>query len=488
MAKFQRLKEITEDGWKALDEFYEYEVRGINLYLNNFVRSFCRCGNASATIKDKCSDCENFTFITYKREKENESMYYHNNEILERRYNAYYDEMTNTICYSRYYLYVFENSSKNVEFKIEKKKIIEFNSKRLIYLTKDYKQDIVEICSDPILIDFFENHFEYKGEFDDILSLLPKVIKGKRYRRYYDMVDVDIEVSSLLKMIFAIDLKSYLKDVLKDTETFKYPYILKGFMRDYICYKTEICYVSFSYKEDPKYLKDLFSSKLNKKYYHLLDMSCKNEGSLTNALGGSSWVGNNYSLLSFIDMCENEKYDIESTIMHYVSNGMISYKEGYNIIKKYGYILGEEKLCLFEKSFIYYKPDNIRYWEARDYEKHISYTEFLTIEHLDFFEIYLKENISNIKNDIVESFISQIKTMIDYKIPIKEENFKLKTYNFLVNQVLLADVYKMPQGKVDMFLDMFEVNPLEAMTLLANRRKMTKKEMDAFLEIMFRNT
>ena len=77
--------------------------------------------------------------------------------------------------------------------------------------------------------------------------------------------------------------------------------------------------------------------------------------------------------------------------------------------------------------------------------------------------------------------------MLDKKIPIKEENFKTKTYNFLVNQACLAEIYKMPQGKVDLFLDMFEVNPLEALGLLSNRRKLTKKEQDKFLETMLKN-
>ena len=72
--------------------------------------------------------------------------------------------------------------------------------------------------------------------------------------------------------------------------------------------------------------------------------------------------------------------------------------------------------------------------------------------------------------------------MLDNDIPLKENNFKLKTYNYYLNTFKLAEVYKIPEGKVNLFLDMFEKNPLEATSLIKNRRKLTDKEIEQFLK------
>ena len=174
---------------------------------------------------------------------------------------------------------------------------------------------------------------------------------------------------------------------------------------------------------------------------------------------------------------------------------MISWWEGLKAIKQIDSIQQDLKetsyRCTFPKYFDtewkYCKPETSYDWDKEKYKNREDFREFFDKKYLEFFPIFLKENVSSYKKDLIPLFIEKIKTMIDYKISIKEENFKVKTFNFLVNQACLGEKYRMPQGKVDLFLDMFEVNPLEAMKLLANRRKLTKKEQEEFLNTMLKN-
>ena len=70
------------------------------------------------------------------------------------------------------------------------------------------------------------------------------------------------------------------------------------------------------------------------------------------------------------------------------------------------------------------------------------------------------------------------------KIPITKENLKLKNMNYFLNKERLSSTYRIPEDKAECFVDLFEKDPLKAIELLENRRKMTKKQLDSFINEM----
>ena len=74
--------------------------------------------------------------------------------------------------------------------------------------------------------------------------------------------------------------------------------------------------------------------------------------------------------------------------------------------------------------------------------------------------------------------------MKDLGIPVKADNFKIKNYNWITTNKLMASEYKLPEQKVELFLDMFETNPLESLELISNRKKLTEKQIFALIDKM----
>ena len=186
---------------------------------------------------------------------------------------------------------------------------------------------------------------------------------------------------------------------------------------------------------------------------------------------------------SYFSKIEKQNTKKEDLLSYYVSNGLLSFIEAIKIIDKIETIKNEElDMKNFNNDFKFYKPQKPSWYDGMITKDRTSFREFMKIEYLDFLDIYLKENLIVKKELIIEEFIEQIYNMITYNIPIKEENFKLKNYNFYLNLANMSDIYKLPKERVNLFLDMFEQNPLEAIAFIKNRRKVSQKEIENFLE------
>lgn len=496
--------------WDVLDSFYDQKIYGVNMKPNGFERSFCRCGNTLSNFSNKCECCGNVSFINIKNEEltvmKNKTISFFNNEIIAKGYEAIFDDSS--------YEDTFAINGKELSFKEDGSGKISFeiNLKNIAYLDN---YDVKVLNSQG----YFVNDFEYKvlkEKFpkayeifeEKCMGLAEKYDKWGKYlpdfverKLYYGKEGPTIDSVELMDRVFLsalIDKKA--NHFLNDPIVSRYPNILKAYILDF--YMFRLSWTNFECKGNCR-LADLFPG-LNGNYEPLEFFAKEYKTLIENSvlIDNSSYSYYYHrldlSLNMFSKIFIKHNYDkelktgFEDIVFNYVKNGMILFNEGVRIVEQLRTVLNlrpknSNPFYGFREDWIHYKPSKCSSWEEKKYEGHISFKDFITDDLVyDFFKIYLKENISNKKTNLVEGFIEQIKTMQDYKIPIKEENFKVKNFNFLVNHEKLKDVYRLPQEKVDMFLDMFEVNPLEAMALVSNRRKMTKKELEAFLEVMIK--
>ena len=162
-------------------------------------------------------------------------------------------------------------------------------------------------------------------------------------------------------------------------------------------------------------------------------------------------------------------------VENFVLNGMIDLINCFTIIDTINDLIN-----LTSESF---KTASFYYEFCRDEKEYKKALEDIDVEKL--LEFYIKENIS-LKNQerIVLEFLKDVKTLKDLGIKVCEENLKVKNMNYYLNKFRLGETYKLPEDKIEYFIDWFETNPLKAVQLIENRRKVTKKQLDDFLNSM----
>lgn len=483
MAKLKRASSILN--WDVLDDFYGYELKGLNLKPNTFERGFCRCGETNAAYSDKCS-CGNFSFKKIVNEDEtcygNKVETFRDKEIFDTRYSYKIDSDKDGQYFELIKRDIFfkEEASGSLKMNIKETNILKFYENKIILNDITYSEsniDYNDVIRGPLhnlirainkkneyeydefneqgedILEYFTNNCQFLVDaYSDFLKYVPDKCKASKYTWRISIWNTNI----LYKTVMAAFTKFCFSELLSDPLIYRYPNILRYFVEDFTNLQLGDFTYNYFYRDEMKSwtsLENLF--KQAEGYYEIVEFVAKEEKTLS-TLFNTRWHAyleiysrEDCNLKSFLKKVDDDEIGLSDMVFHYVRNGMILYYEGNKILSQ-------------AKSL-------------RDYE-------------IELFKIYLKENISNVKKDLVTNFKNQLELMDKYHIPKTEDNFKVKTFNFLINQACLAETYRLPQDKVDMFLDMFEINPLEAMTLISNRRKMTKKELDAFLEIMLKNT
>lgn len=475
MGKVQRLHSIKN--WDALDDYYGKNVQGIIIKKSTLVRSFCRCGYTDSKIISKCPKCNNYIFEEAWRDEKNNTIFPF---IIDKKINKNYLHLYKKA------LGVAEGGSGEIILKSYKEDLFTM-SELEVSLSKDYQKSVTALIFDYDLEKDILKNFEYE-------ELL------KEYSFFiYD------EYSKILKIIMAYVLKIYCKEFTEDKFCLKYPYLTKCIASQYINYlnsvgksywtasntrslknrKTLLSYIDMTkeidyeklklYENIAKYSFDNYSEFCQNKEFNDLKLVTYN--------GIFNIDYSHYNLNSFLNKIKNQETGKENLLFYYVSNGLLSYIEAINIIDKIITVEDEAlDMKYFDCEWKFYKPKVLSWWQEKNYKDRISFREFFDESFLEFFDVYLKENLVIRKKDLIEGFIEQIHTMLEYDIPLKESNFKLKTYNYYLNTFKLAEVYKLPEGKVNLFLDMFEKNPLEATNLIRNRRKLTDKDIEQFLK------
>lgn len=482
MARLKRASSILN--WEVLDDFYGYELKGLNLKPNSFERGFCRCGESSTSYLDKCS-CGNFSFRKIINESENcygnkvESFY--DKEVFDTRYSYKVDSDKDGQYFQiiRREISFKEESAGELKMSIKESNVIKFYENKMIldeFTYNESRVDYSEVTRGPLnslikainkksetdydefneqgedILEYFTNNCQFLVDaYSDFIKYVPDECNISRYTWKISVKNTNL----LYKTVMAAFTKFCFSELLSDPLIYRYPNILRYFIEDFTNFHLGDFNDNYFYRnsmEEWTSLENLF--KQANGYYEIIEFVAKEEKTLA-TLFSTRWYNHldiycreDCNLKLFLERVEDDEVGLGDIVFHYVRNGMIPYYEGNRIL---------------------------------------SHTKRFNDDKIELFKIYLKENISNVKKDLVASFELQLETMDKYHIEKTAENFKVKTYNFLINQACLAETYRLPQDKVDMFLDMFEVNPLEAMTLISNRRKMTKKELDAFLEVMFKN-
>lgn len=471
MAKLQRFHSIFN--WEPIDNYYGKKVEGLHIKKSSFSRTFCRCGNTENKFISKCPKCNNYNFEDGEKD--------------ERTHNTIYPIITDSII---------------------NKNFIHIYKKQLIYDERDDGSVLFKMGTDTdfkISLDTLEFNSNYSKSifsFLDEHNLTDIILDGKildfePLLKKYEFFIYE-EYPLLTKILLAISLNSNGKIFINDKDCLNYPYLSKAIAGNYLNYLESLKNDYYWFRRNNRIVtRDCeFEKKVGSFYKDklaLLENICKYSfdnldiesacNSLRIITYRDIFEDRGNSLSDFLKKVDEKEIGEEDILYYYVENGLLSFREANNILRKFQTIYDKSlDMKGFSDSWKFYNPEKPSWWENKNLKDRISFRDFLIEEHLDFFDLYLKENIIVKRNDFVEGFIEQIYDMIQYDIPICEENFKLKTYNYLVNTYKLAEVYKLPQERINLFLDMFETNPLEAISLIKNRRKITDKEIENFLK------
>lgn len=428
--KYLRIK-----GWDVLDSFFEKEVKGIHMTLEkSFGRAFCRCGETIASDGSihKCPKCGNIEFEEY-------GSHYYCSDVVTPAIRHSKDE---SMCPTSYKIY-----------------------EHRIFGDVDAKREVITFTEDNFLLyEFLEREIIETKAAPLRYSVNPT---GDNLEEYIKAWPHFSKIEKFLKSRYSLSV-SYLKDALEIFNTFE-----KTVEDDlYIQYPDlGLCIISHLHEKRAK-----FSFRDNlplKSYLKLLDvddefLNVYNEMSQSSGhwrtegifekfyKSGSSWRDEGVYIYKELQSQKDINSIGYELIVPYIKNGVLSLKLGLNLIKKVNGVNFEKNDFLFGEE---------------------------TME--DLFRTYLKENII-IKgtSTIVDNFFTDIDTLQEMKIPITKENLKLKNMNYFLNKERLSSTYRIPEDKAECFVDLFEKDPLKAIELLENRRKMTKKQLDSFINEM----
>lgn len=490
MATLKNYNEFSD--WDILDSFYKYKVKGFNIKIDKtFERSFCRCGNVEGSFMDKCPKCGNISFINFNNDKinilGNPTVYFENMETITSRLDFESSKIpgNNESSIYRSDLDLVLPNKRNIQIKVHKDTFARYKDKTLVEFDlskihkiygKTYIDEIKNFSNGEESFQSFIDYIkDYESSYKDNMDLVLKNIETSKFINDFNetpVIENDVLLAVLLaqKDFFGGGFNSMFK---------KYEFIRNSLFFDLFFMKLlklrlfSVYHYSFDIQNKLDYFYRTTINKIikldkridenTKKILTLLNISCKKNKSLYvafeypfNSLFNRNYFSNEekHNIFDYFNLLESfsstcpEYLNISTLTSHYVENGMMEWQESYNILEHL----------------------------IDDVEK------FDIPPEIEFFEYFIKENVTNLNENFYNSFIDRIDEMKSLKIPIKPENFKIKSYNFYKNQKSLADIYRLPKDKVSMFIDMFEVNPLKSMNFIANRRKLTKKEIDKFID------
>ena len=444
----QKFKKV--ENWELLETFFDCKIPAFSLIIDNVMsRTFCKCGKTYAGLRERC-DCENpvtkkFDYCevssTAKFYYKLETDKYGNNEG---EMQFFMDRLT----------FDLSDSSK-LRFVLKTVPIVSIG--------KDYfiEQDVKEARYIRQLEDDFT--------FDDYLKA--NISKHPFYDcfRFWYEINVRKSTSTLECLEQVVDFKKNNPILYGDSQINQYPYLTSYFLGAYCGMHDNT-------------LKNLYLKYIGKDEQY---MDAVNYYLMKNSK--NVYWSNPSTLLQrisfFYDLSDSrnqlkEKKDLLDLVKHYIFNHMLTLVEAYNILNLISSIIENPSR---PRQFTY----DYKYFDGWNHKKSDPiFEDFFDVSYLDFFDTYLKENISIVEDkiQIVYDFIDRIREMKESSIPIKRDNFKVKNYNWNLTNKKMAEAYKLPESKVSLFLDMFECNPLDALELIENRRKLTPKQIDSIID------
>lgn len=460
------LKKFTQiKGWDNLDNFFEKKVQGVHMVCENFDRVFCRCGETHASeggIVHKCPKCGNTDFIEYGNTE------YNYNIPAKIKYEA--DE---TYAPFTYTINKIKLSGEVVDDRVS----VSFNIDTIpkYKFTKDSIEDVEPAPTTT------PRYYYYTR--DDDRGVPSELIEKWAY--YKDNAELATEFygsTSIDSLMNAMKIRKIFGAALEDDLFVQYPSLGKAVLRRYISNDT-----LFTAAVPGKNLEHYFNQiGLDKEFYSVYDYS---ERQNTNGYSGifKTSYRRGYGSTSneeWKDLQDKKKENSKGyqILRPYIMNGILDISQGCELCENINDMYSSEPELKFLDWNSPYKPN--RGWGASSTPKK-NFKASFPDEVLDLISVYIKENIS-VKKDanLCKSFVEDIDTLRDMKIAVMAENLKVKTMNYYLNRERLASTYKLPADKMEVFIDWFEKNPLKAIGLIENRRKLTKKQLDAFLTLM----
>lgn len=429
--------------WDELENFYGHSIPAFSVTFDNVMsRTFCSCGKTFAGCRETC-ECGTPVQMHFER-------YW----MLDRDDTAKIYSRTFPTGETKYFLEFINFSEPN------DKELSLTTSKVLLLEVKGKKY---EVC------DFSKIEYQHRNLVKDfLLKEIPTLNFYEDIKFWYDKaVALDYDIDRILKYLSIFDDVHYPK-LHTDLKIYQYPYITLKFLlekaKDDSLTNLFVDYCSLSIK---------YMDVMNYNMYLGIGKGYDENRYISNRI---------YSLKKFEtgEKKFNGSDSLLNLIIHYAFNHLLSGKEAITILENLNSIYdnpGNPRFFPYnyKYSYSYYRDKNDPYFD-----------EFFKVEYLEFFEIYLKENISLVENkvDIIYNFIEVIRKMYDNKIPFKEENFKIKNYNWILTSKNMAETYKLPADKVSLFLDVFEKSPIDALELVENRRKLTTKQLNEIINKM----
>ena len=443
-------------GWDAMETFFGETINGIYVHVENFDRSFCRCGAVTATLNDSCK-CG---LKQFKRFRDMDWYFGRDGGIVETKIFAKYDATKDE--------YIISSEILQCDV-VTNREFLNFSivTKPIVTLKKnDY------ITHEPNLVGRIPN---------DILQAwvhLDEIIKYGEFssRRYSgQMTRENVSMGELLKII---DVVKTLPKLLNDPDAMRYKNITKLFLY-------EINLNPANNKSFNELMKDY---DVDEKYYAILDKYIKqcggyNRGSHIVFKGTSSGYYYSTPKVTYSKALRDLEYQYATkkghmfnTFYHSLMSGAIDLEEFLAVLNHYNVLFDFKKGTLKEVNFFsWHNP-------LRDIAK---FEAFWEKDYLSLFPIYYKENLygKNVRN-LVESFCEDLSLMKSYSIPLNEDSIKLKSFNYNLNERKMSDDLGIPSDKIEVFLDTFDRNPLAATSLLKDRRKLTKKQLDEYMALL----
>lgn len=439
----QKFKKV--ENWENLETFLDKKVHGFSIYWSKqLARTYCKCGKAYVGQIEKC-ECGNQ--IT-------ESFYFYSGNLQK--------------FYSKYKIDVYgeENSELNIYLKHLKFNSLDSNKT----LSIDIENNLIcSIGKDYFKKTSFRSYYN-RDEFDNFLH--EEIIKHPYYDSfkfwYEKLIYKNPYTKNVNNSFNAIErifnLEMDFPKIMKDDKIYQYPYFTA-----YIISRDSSYEDSFDDFVNLRFGKDAFEY-----------LECLNYFLMYNDYGRND-INSFFRFKQYIfeNKINCKKFrDSLNLINHYVLNHQLLINEAVELLDLVKSIYDKPERP--NKFPYYYKYFDHYYRKKTD----PLFKDFFKVEYLEFFDTYLKENISicEEKENLIWDFIERIVDMIEAGIPIKRDNFKIKNYNWLYTSEKMAETYKLPEGKVSLFLDWFETNPLEALELVSNRRKLTNKQLDDLID------
>lgn len=462
------LKKFVEiKGWDSLDAFFEKRVEGVHMACENFDRVFCRCGETHSSeggIVHKCPKCGNTDFIEYGNDV-------YNYEVPSKV--RYTDDTT----YAPFKYII--NKNKLSGTRDANRTAIEFTFEVIpkYEFTKDDIKDLEPSPATPSRSYYYRCYDDDKGVPAELIK------KWDYYEENAELANEFYEEVSVDTLKTVLNIKKIFKDVLDDDLTKQYPSLSKSVIRQLISSSKDISKIPVG--PNLKFYLDMLG--IDKDFYSIYDYTeRKNDGGYNGIFRNSyrrGYGSSSQPIYKEIQEFKKKKNVGFEILKPYIMNGILALDESIGLCDNIADMYSDNPEFNFLNWDSPYRTDT-RWGRSSTPPKRDFKTDFPE-EVMDLFPVYVKENISVKKNsNLCECFINDVNTLREMKIAITADNLKVKTMNYYLNKQRLADTYKLPPDKMQVFIDWFEKNPLKAVSLIENRRKLTKKQLDNFIKIM----